>query len=649
MPWARRVSKRIPPISSTSREFPFSDYIGMNTFSGNDRFPEKKWRLAQNARITDLGEYETRKALDFLSDAIGETQDQAETSTTGAADRSFGNVTRLAQKWTAGTSGRLSKVEVRLKNDASATGTVIVEHWSDSSGSPGTLVARSSIASSTLTSSYAYITARFVAAPQVTATTAYWVVVYSQTIATGSYKWSSTSNATTAKTSTNSGSTWSSTSYALNFKTHYATDAAPKGGHYARKSDGTTNVLIAAGTVLYSINLSTGAVSSIKTGLNASATHYRFVTVNDIVYYVNGYDGLRKWNFSTESQVSSTNYTHITEHKGLLFLVDKNDPSKLVFSNFAAYETFTSTDFVYVPSPKTGDPITALASLNGALVIPTLQTKWMLHGSDNATFFLQQAPGQKSTFTQETVAVDNNFMYFLSDDGIYSFNGTEDKLISADVYEDLRVQSSKSACALAINKGRLYVFVPDGSNSYNSLCWVFNLALDCVESKDTDAFVSRGFTAFGDNDKFIVISSLIGQVYYQEMSSNDYTNLGDDIDFRLQTHHMGFGSPMKEKDTRYWAGSLSAQSGAYSVTLEYATDLSESWQSLATVDVQGSGSTWGSATWGSFTWGTSAEKTFSRSIPGSYRRLAIGYKHYATRQPQKFFSHTFVVQTRRQR
>lgn len=644
---------RIPSSKSSITTRELDDYSkGMNSFVGNDLFKDSFWRLAQNARIITLGEYETRKGFDFHSAAAGETQDQAQTSTTGAADQSFNQVTRLAQKWTAGASGRLTKYEVRLKNDASATGIVKVEHWTDSGGSPGTLVSRSSIAFSAIASSYAYITARFPDAPSVTSGTAYWIVVYVQATGTNSYKWSSTTSATTAKTSSDSGSTWSSASFALNFRQHYATTAGVKGLLRAYKSDGTKVTLFVHGTVLYSVDEVTGALTTVKSGLNASATHYRFAVVNDIVYYVNGFDGLRKWNFTTESQVNATNYTHIAEHKGMLFLVRKDDPNRIDFSNFADYETFTSTDFIYVPSPKTGDPVTSLNPLNGYMLIPTRNNKYLLSGEDNATFRLDEAPDQKGTFTQETTTADKNFVYYLSEDGVYRSNGSEAQLLSENNYQDVYSIGSKENCVLAISKGRLYLWYASSGSSNNDRCWVWNLNYssdnDTVESFDTDAYVTRAFTAFNDDEDLLVGSSLLGQVYWQELSSNDYNNLGDDIDFLLQTHYYTFQNPAVTKQIRFWKPRLTAQSGDYTISCEFAYDLRDNWQAQTALNTQGSGSLWGAATtiWGSFTWGTTSEIQADLYVPGEYRRIALRYKHFAARQPHGFLGHTLVAQVR---
>lgn len=665
MGWAASSAKRvrIPTTGSRTSTTELNDYSGgMDAYVSNDKFPvinggTNRWRLAQDARIPTLGEYETRRGFDFHSDAAGVTQNQVQTSTTGTADQSFNAVTRLAQKWTASASGRLTKLEVRLKNDAAATGTVLVEHWTDSGGSPGVLVARSSIAASGLTGAYAYLTARFADAPSISNGTSYWIVVYTQADASGSYKWSSTTSATTAKSSVNSGSSWSTTTYALNFKQHYATDGAAKGFHRAYKSDGSKVTLLAAGTSLYSVNEVTGVLTAIKTGLNASASRYRFKTVNDIVYYCNEYDGLRKLSgagFSTDAQVTATNYSNLEVHKGLLFLNRTDDPNRWDFSNFADYETFTSTDFIYVPSPKTGDPTVSARSINGFLLIRTLNSAYILSGDDNATFSLDPAPDKRGSYTQETTTDDGNFEYYLAEDGVYRSNGSEGQLLSQAAHEDIRALQNKDDAVLHVNKGRLYLWFRSAGSAYNDRCYIWNLAFadtggPCLESLDTNAYVSHAATAFRDDDELMVASSLVGQVYWQERSSNDYTNLGGDINYELQTHYLTGGSPAVLKQYRSWQPRFGAADGSYSIDCQYAYDQRDNWQTQSSVAVQGSGSLWGSVTWGSFTWGSTAEVQASLYVPGEYRRTAFKYSHHATRQPCKFLGHTFVVQTRRLR
>lgn len=659
MPKVRRITKSIPNIGSRSVTYEINDYSkGFNTFYSNDKFPFKNgesnmWRLAQDARINTLGEYGTRKGTDFYSAPAGETKDDEIVSTTGASDKAFNTVTRLAQVFTSTVTQRLSKIELNLKNSAAATGVVRVELWSSVDSKPGLLLASSSIASSAIAATYGYVTARFAEAPDITSSTNYFIVVYVQANGSGSFYWSGTTAETTGLISTDSGTTWSTTTYSMNFKEYYATSGAVKGLHRAYKSDGTKVTLFVHGTVLYSINEVTGALTSVKTGLNSLATYARFVTVNDIVYYVNGYDGLRKWDFTTESQVSATNYSTICVHKGLLFLVTTADPNRVIFSNFGVYETFTSTDFITVPAPNTGDPVTALIPLNGYLIIFTRNNKYILSGDDNATFSLDEAPDQKGTYTQETVDSDQNFVYYLSDDGVYRSNASEAQMLSTPIYEDVMNLPNKEKALVRTNKGRLYVWYTPTALTYNKECYVFSLNFGdsdgTVESLDTKSFVSCAVNGFRDDDKLIVASSRIGRVCWQDLSTNDYSDLGGDINFELRSHFITAASPSILKEVRFWQPRFKAQSGDYTIDIDYSYDLRTTWTRHLNPNVQGAGTTYGSgSTYGSgVVFGTSAETQSSIYIPGEYRRIAVRYKHYAARQPQTFLGHTFVMQMRR--
>lgn len=664
MPWAKRASVVVPRVHAAESQWEMDDYsLGMNTYISNDKFPlmtgqtrrlmgPNMWRLAQDARINTLGSYETRQGFDFYSQAAGETQDQAITSTTGAVDQSFSATNRLAQKFTTTSDGVSSRLAVNIKNPSgAASGVVLIALYTDDNGKPGTLLSTTSTSSITITDSNSYVSFYFASAPALATATNYWIVAYVQSGGSGSYSWSSTTSASTALTSSDGGNTWSSTSFAMNFKQYYATTGGCKGIFRAYKNDGTKVTFLAHGTSLYTVNETTGALTAIKTGLNASATVYRFAFANDTLYYVNGFDGYRKYDFTTESQVLTANYTLICWHKGLMFLGGGNDPNAIFFSNFGQYDIFTSTDFVYAGAPKTGDPPVAFNSLNGYLLVTTKNNKFILSGDNNATFSIDQAPDRKGTYTQETTCQDEQFMYFLSDDGIRQTNGSESKLLSENIYEDVKNITNKDDVCLAINRGRLYLWYASPTSAVNDRCWVWNMNFSmAVESNDTGAYVARAFSAYGDDDNLLVGSSLAGQIHWQEKSTNDYNNLGEALDFILQTPYMTGYAPAVYKTFRFWEPRFGTQSGDYSVDYQYAYELRDNWQTVGSQNVQGTGPIWGSGIqWGSFTWGTTKEIQSPLYISGDYRRIAVRYRHTAARQPVQFLGHTFVVQMRRMR
>src|SRR5690606_14440821 len=135
------------------------------------------------------------------------------------------------------------------------------------------------------------------------------------------------------------------------------------------RPNGQKVTMLFAGDSAYTVDDSTGATTSIKSGMNAAATAYRSKMVQDAVYWVNGFDKPYKYDFTTVTQITTSPYVPslIEEHTGVLFFVDAEDKTRLFYTNFAEYDVFTSTDFIYVPAPKSYDSLTALAKLNGVL------------------------------------------------------------------------------------------------------------------------------------------------------------------------------------------------------------------------------------------------------------------------------------------
>lgn len=649
------MPRRIPPIPAvTSKEQELENTgfpRGINTFSPNDALTNEYVRLAQDARMSEIGTYKTRQGFDYYSAAHSQTADASQTSAIGAADKAFNTTTHLAQPFTAVNTGRLTRLDVQVKNSASATGTVMVKIYSDSSNVPGTLLATSSIAQSDLTSSYATTQVFFSEAPEVTATSTYWIVLSVQANGDNSYYSQSTTSGTTALTSSDSGTTWSATTYDLYFDVRVATNThVSKGLYWARKSDGSVKkALLGYNTFVGQVDEATGTLSSIGSGLSSSATKYRFDQVNDIVYIANGYDSLRKWDYTTFSTVSTAPVTpsNLLEHKGLLFLQDASDPDKWHFSNFAEYETYTSTDFIYVPAPKSGDPTVAAASLNGALFFLKQNNKYGLYGDDNATFQLMQAPGTKGTYSQETVTSDKNYIYFVSDDGLYRFNGTADEKISDAIFDDFLQIANKDKGCLVLHKDRLYFYYPSSGSAHNDSCIVFNLFLGITESFDTGTYVSRAVST--SDEKLLVASSLVGAVYQQESSTNDYTNLGAPLQFEIRTHYNHYGAPSRFKEIRQWKPRFLTADASYEVSCQYATDLRNSSTTVGTKNLQSGGSTWGTAVWGSFTWGSDQLLEGDFSIPGEHKRIQLRIKHHATRQPVEWIGDYQRVEIRRRK
>lgn len=533
---------------------------------------------------------------------VGEAVDTVQTSVTGAADKAIGTANWFAMPFTASSATRLSKVELNIKNNNSGTGPIIVNIYTSVASAPGVLLASSSIPASTPTSTYAYIEARFINAPLLATSTTYWIVAYIQSDGSNDYKWSSTTSVSTALSSANSGGTWSATAYGLNFKIYLSTDGAVKGLHRYYNTTQSPSQLFAFGTVLYSVNDSTGALTSVKTGLNANATYYDFMTVNNIEYYVNGADAPREWNGTTDSAVTNSPPVsdNVELHANRAFYKSVSDPNKLVFSEAGDYENFLAVNFLYVPSPNTSDPLLKIVSYQNNLVCFTRNRKFVLYGTDLASFVLRESPAKKGASSATAICSDGNYIYFLSDDGVYRFNGGTDQLLSKKVEPILSNMASKTDPKMWIFDNKVYLyFRTSGSASKNDVLiydTVYNTWLHDtnVNIEDATSWISQS-----DTRRFLVGSSIMGQIMYGETGTSD---LGKGIAFEYRTKYFSFGHPAAKHRLKRLYPHLRAQSGNYSVNVSIDADEQNS-PVINTVSLAASTYTFGQS---NLKWGTVA-------------------------------------------
>lgn len=645
---------QVPAVTSNkqqTKQLSFKDAV--NTYLDNDDLPATQLAAAYDARFTKIGRYKTRKGLDRYSVPIGEAVNVQQTSTTGAGTANLSATTVYAKKITMASGGRVTRIDVNIRTGTSPVGTVLVELYDDNSGVPGTLLGRGSIASSAITSSLTYQTVYVVQAPAVTTSQVVWVVIKGQIGATG-YVISTTTNATTGLSSSNSGTTWTASSVDYNVKLYTSTTGGVKGVYRSYRPNGTKVSTFWHGTNAYTVNDGTGATTSIKSGLSGSATVYRAQMVQDALYFVNGYEKPYKYDFSTVTQITSAPYTPslIIEHKGLLFFNDVDDKTRIFFSNFALYDTYTSTDFIYVPAPKSYDGLTAFAKLNGVLYLFARRNKFQLYGSDNATFSLDEATSQRGTFSQESVVYDANYIYHADDDGVHQFNGTDDKNLAEPFLEDYLAIPDKTSIQLEVSNNRLYVFYTPAGGADNTECFVINLLLGGkYESLDKNTVVGRTFSRYAQDDIFIQASNRVGALYYGEQSTNDYNNLGDQLKFEIRTGYSHFDTPGQLKRIPKWRPTFESATRQYSIQAGYAKDYAANVDSYTDVPLTGSGWRYDTGvhydTGRLYSSGSQAVEPKTLFIGGFFKRVQRRYWHTAAREPVVFDTEILSLETQR--
>lgn len=588
-----KITRRpVLPVARKYQERLIEDFQGLDTTHPYTQLKDTQSPHFYNCRLYARNSTDrrvavgTRKGPGFYSVPLGETIDANVTSTTGGADQSVTSVDWIADKFTNTNAGRLTKLDLRLKTGLAPTQHLIVAVYSDNSGVPGSLLATSSILSSSITGSASFISARFIEAPALAAGTVYWVVVYMQMGGSGSWYWTSNTAATTALTSTNSGGSWAVTTFAMNLKTYVSTDSRLLGGFRFTPSNATAKSVIAHGTNVYTVNDVTGATTSIKSGLSA-ATDYFFDQSNDQLFSVNGVDVPQYWDGATWAAVGGSPGVskYLTFHKNRAWFVSVSDPTKIVFSELGDYQTYLSTNFIYAPAPKSGDPITGILVFQDNLTVFTRKTKYVLFGDDPGNFVLRQSSGKKGATSQATIKADPNYVYFLSDDGIYRYNGSSDELISDAVQTEVDNIADKTRASAVVHDNYYKLYYPAAGATHNNTCLLWD-TLNKFWLRDSETYVDKPFT--DENSDLIEGSSVVGAIYYAEQA---YSDMGKPIPFVYWTKY--FGDGLRKLFLRRIVPSIRLQTQPYNLNIYIDINQTNTIPLRYTIDALASGEVYG--------------------------------------------------------
>lgn len=600
MPYISRFSRRVRqviPSSNQSEPITRLDFRGLDTTSPYDVVQNNRSPFAHDFRIyaeesdSRRVAISSRKGSGTYVTALSEAADQQNTSATGAADQSIGVVTEWkAMKFTAGVTGPLTKLELRLKKTTSSSGPIVIKVYTNNAGIPGTLIGESGILNSDISTSYAYVPAHFIEAPAVTSGSVYWIVAYIQDDGSNTYSWSSNTSTTLALTSNTTGQSWASTAYSLNFKTYVCSTALIKGGARYAPTSAENRTVIPIGTSVYSVDDVTGAMTAILTGQNANATHYYFAYADDKLFWVNGFDNLKTWDGTTVETITHANLpilSNIIFHNNLLIGISAADPNRFVYSEAPGnddgsgnlwYKAYLSTSFQYVPTSKASDPLTGMAVFQDNLYFFTRSAKYALYGKDPGSFLLRQSTGKKGAVSQGAIHADENYIYFAAPDGFYRFNGAKDEIISDFTWN--RGGSIQSEYASIADVDKVFVtkwkrgvrmYYPSSGAPVNDSCVIWHTVFQ-EWLRDTDSFVSFAIplTDGNDDDKLVELSSVCPRATYAEQ---DYNNLGKAINFEYHCKNDSLGMPAVRKRITKFFPLLEGDGGNYPVQVGVDKDM----------------------------------------------------------------------------
>lgn len=587
----------------------------------------------------------TRQGTGKYTVPIGEALAYSELSTANADEFTINNVDYVAQKFTATADASVSKVKINIKKDV-GTSPVYVQIYKDDSGEPSELLATSSILNSAIGSTFGYVECNFIEAPDVTNTEDYWIVLSVPQSNTDSYIVSTTDNTTTALTSQNAGNVWAAANISINYEVYTATTGAVLGHTRFYPVTGQPTTFFAHKTNIYSVDDSNGSTTSRKSGLNFNATNYRFAQFDGAIFAANGFDTLQRSTGSAFANTPNTNSipSNVVSHKNRLWIVSATDPNRLEFSEIAEYDNWESTGFIYVPEPKSADPITGLVSFQDSLVVFTENNKYVIYGDDLATFTLRQSLGQKGAVSQEAIVSDENFIYFVSSNGhMYKWNGNKDEQLTRIIEGDLDDITDFQKARLVYNKDKVhYYFQPTGSFYWKS-SFVYEVEYN-EWFYDTDQYVNGGSTLTRENDLFLQQSSKIGAIYYGNVG---YSDLGKPIDFEYHTNYFDFDNGDNFKQVRRLYIHFRKTNWKGEITVGADVDFKDD-PYTEQINVQSEGAIWGEFVWSQFVWGSNDQYFRHRmNVPGQGTHYQVRVVKSGVDTPLYFMGYSMYYRNRR--
>lgn len=297
-----------------------------------------------------------------------------------------------------------------------------------------------------------------------------------------------------------------------------------------------------------------------------------------------------------------------------------------------------------------GDKITGITRQSGNLVIFKTNSIHVLYGTNADRYQLKEVIPNKGAIAPKSVVNINNYIYFLADDGIYTFNGSQVELMSQKINQLInRINNPEDACG-SWYKHQYFLTYADQTSNYNNMVLVYNYLYESWTKYDNihakmwnnfdgsqDGQVNIGEVYFGDSRK--------GQIYQFGVG---YDDAGDDISLKYATKYYNFDSPEIVKTFREVLVDSISQ-GEFN--LDYDIDRGTS---TGTYSIKGYEDKdiyqWGAVTWENLVWHVPKQVVFGTSMDyNAYGRALKVIIREESSKPLNVFGVIFKYRPKRRR
>lgn len=290
-------------------------------------------------------------------------------------------------------------------------------------------------------------------------------------------------------------------------------------------------------------------------------------------------------------------------------------------AHFNDWDTANNSGSIIIPAGK-GDSGTGLYSLNGVLYVFQRRSIWGLYGTSPANFELRNITNEIGLRNRRTLVEYNDLLIFLSDLGVYLFDGSNLKNISDGKVNTLINSWANKVSPSAILWDNKYIisYTPS-SGSTNSEALFYDLTRGVFgKFKGIYTGVWSSWTGGTDTGQIYFISSNQGTIY-------KWNTGGHDDGYRIETYYntpsLGFKGNVNDKAIKKFY--IQQESlGDWDMTVDLFADLS-SQSTQSTINLSPGGiALWDVDQWDVDSWSSEGDLITSR-IP-EFQGIAKFYK-----------------------
>ena len=430
------------------------------------------------------------------------------------------------------------------------------------------------------------------------------------------------------------------------------------GTNYIKKFRGSTNANYSTGTITVTNGSATivGSGTSWNTATNAEVGEYiklpdgKWYKITAIgndtsltiecAYEAGGASGqsyiISPWGevqgaLSTATGASSLvrpTPTFIENHINRVWVADGNS---LYFStldtsideeNFNDFDTANNAGQINVPSGE-GDTITGLYSLNNSLYVFQRRAIWRIYGTGPSNFELRNVTNEIGLIDRSTLVEWDNVLLFLSDNGIYMFDGSNLRNLSADTVDtNINNWANKTSPRAVLWNNNYLISYRTTDSTYNNEALFYDLN-NGVWGKIEDLYATNWVNWNGgtDNGEVYFGSSNQGSIYRWDIGGNDD---GYEIATRYSTPSIGYGMSVNDKTAKKFYLQQIAL-GDWDMTVTQTVDITGAETSSDINLSAGATSLWDVAQWDVDLW--SAEGTLITTRVAEFQGIAKYFKY----------------------